>query len=93
MIKARKLTKRFGEVEALVNLNCNIPQGCIYGLVGANGAGKSTLARHLNGLLAPTAGRVCVGEDEDALVELDVAGEGEQVGLEGGHDGSFRMGG
>ena len=29
MIKARKLTKRFGEVEALLILNCNIPQGCI----------------------------------------------------------------
>lgn len=56
MIKARKLTKRFGEVEALTNLNCNIPQGCIYGLVGANGAGKSTFLRLCNGIYQPDDG-------------------------------------
>ena len=58
MIKARKLTKRFGEVEALVNLNCNIPQGCIYGLVGANGAGKSTFLRLASGVYRPDAGTI-----------------------------------
>ena len=58
MIKARKLTKRFGEVEALVNLSCNIPQGCIYGLVGANGAGKSTFLRLCSGIYRPDEGQV-----------------------------------
>ncbi len=64
MIKARKLTKRFGNVEALVNLNCNIPQGCIYGLVGANGAGKSTFLRLCNGIYQPDEGHVSINGGE-----------------------------
>ena len=64
MIKARKLTKRFGEVEALLDLNCNIPQGCIYGLVGANGAGKSTFLRLCNGIYMPDEGHVSINGGE-----------------------------
>lgn len=64
MIKARKLTKRFAEVEALVNLNCNIPQGCIYGLVGANGAGKSTFLRLCNGIYKPDEGNISINGGE-----------------------------
>ena len=64
MIKARKLTKRFGEVEALLDLNCNIPQGCIYGLVGANGAGKSTFLRLCNGIYRPDDGHVSINGGE-----------------------------
>ncbi len=64
MIKARKLTKRFGDVDALVNLNCNIPQGCIYGLVGANGAGKSTFLRLCNGVYRPDEGNISINGGE-----------------------------
>ena len=64
MIKARKLSKRFGEVEALTNLNCNIPQGCIYGLVGANGAGKSTFLRLCNGIYKPDDGNISINGGE-----------------------------
>ena len=64
MIKARKLTKRFGKVEALLNLNCNIPQGCIYGLVGANGAGKSTFLRLCNGIYQPDEGHISINGGE-----------------------------
>ena len=64
MIKARKLTKRFGEVEALVDMNCNIPQGCIYGLVGANGSGKSTFLRLCNGIYQPDEGHVSINGGE-----------------------------
>lgn len=64
MIKARNLTKRFGDVEALINLNCNIPQGCIYGLVGANGAGKSTFLRLCSGIYKPDEGHVSINGGE-----------------------------
>lgn len=64
MIKARKLTKRFGDVEALLNLNCNIPQGCIYGMVGANGAGKSTFLRLCNGIYQPDEGHISINGGE-----------------------------
>ena len=64
MIKARNLTKRFGEIAALANLNCNIPQGCIYGLVGANGAGKSTFLRLCNGVYKPDEGHISINGGE-----------------------------
>ena len=60
MITARNLTKRFSDVVALDHLNCNIPNGCIYGLVGANGAGKSTFLRLASGIYRPDEGAVCI---------------------------------
>lgn len=46
-------------VEALRSVDLTLDGGCV-ALVGPNGAGKTTLVKHLNGLLAPTAGRVVV---------------------------------
>lgn len=56
MIKAVNLTKRFESKVALNNLNCEIPKGCIYGLVGSNGAGKSTFLRLITGIYKPNEG-------------------------------------
>ena len=64
MITARNLTKRFSDVVALDHLNCNIPNGCIYGLVGANGAGKSTFLRLMSGIYRPDEGAVCIDGGE-----------------------------
>ena len=58
MIQVTDLTKRFGDFAALSHLNCAIPAGCVYGLVGANGAGKSTLLRLLAGIYRPDEGQV-----------------------------------
>ena len=58
MITASNLTKRFSDVTALDHLNCSIPDGCIYGLVGANGAGKSTFLRLISGIYRPEEGDV-----------------------------------
>ena len=49
-----------GEVAALRGVDLTIQRGEFVALVGANGSGKTTLARHLNGLLLPTAGSVRV---------------------------------
>jgi len=49
-----------GQVVALRGVDLTIKRGEFVALVGPNGSGKSTLARHLNGLLAPTAGQVWV---------------------------------
>ena len=43
MISVTGLTKVFDGYKALENVTCQIPEGCIYGMVGSNGAGKSTL--------------------------------------------------
>ncbi|MEG1524148.1 MAG: ABC transporter ATP-binding protein [Clostridia bacterium] len=60
MITARNLTKRFPDIVALDQLNCNIPDGCIYGLVGANGAGKSTFLRLASGIYRPDDGQISI---------------------------------
>lgn len=58
MIIAKDLTKRFSGVAALDHLNCRIPDGCVYGLVGANGAGKSTFLRLASGVYRPDEGEI-----------------------------------
>lgn len=46
------------KVEALKDINLNIPDGQFIGLIGHTGSGKSTLVQHLNGLLKPTSGSI-----------------------------------
>lgn len=58
MIKAINLSKRFGEVEAVSQINLSIPEGKIVGLLGPNGAGKTTTMRMLAGCLRPSAGDI-----------------------------------
>ena len=58
MIQVNGLTKRFGDFPAISGLDCTIPEGCVYGLVGANGAGKSTLLRLICGIYRPDKGNV-----------------------------------
>lgn len=70
MIIAKNLTKRFSDVAALDRLNCHIPDGCVYGLVGANGAGKSTFMRLASGVYRPDEGEITL---DDAPVYENVA--------------------
>jgi ABC-2 type transport system ATP-binding protein len=60
MIVTSGLTKRFGTVRALTDLNLRILPGEIYGLLGPNGAGKTTAIKIVLGLLEPTSGWVKV---------------------------------
>lgn len=52
LVEARNLSKRFGSVQALDNVNLEIPEGRIVGLIGPNGAGKTTALKALLGLTA-----------------------------------------
>lgn len=60
MICAKNVTMKFGDFTALDSLNCRIPRGCVYGLVGSNGAGKSTFLRLIAGVYRPAMGRVTI---------------------------------
>lgn len=60
MIQATNLTKIFPGTVALDRLNCTIPEGCVYGLVGSNGSGKSTLLRLIAGVYSSESGTVTV---------------------------------
>ncbi|HET6706217.1 ABC transporter ATP-binding protein [Amycolatopsis sp.] len=57
-VETTALTKRYGEIAAVENLNLTVPAGEVYGFLGPNGAGKTTTLRMLLGLIRPTAGRV-----------------------------------
>lgn len=60
MIQSSELTKRFEDFIALDRVSCEIPDGCIYGMVGSNGAGKSTFLRVLTGIYKADSGSITV---------------------------------
>jgi ABC-2 type transport system ATP-binding protein len=59
-IETEGLTRRFGELVAVDRVNLRVDAGQFFGFLGPNGAGKSTTIKMLTGLLAPTAGRICI---------------------------------
>ncbi|MEJ2171683.1 MAG: ABC transporter ATP-binding protein [Woeseiaceae bacterium] len=59
-IRARGLSKHFGELRAVDKLDLDVPRASIYGFLGPNGSGKSTTIRMLCGLLTPTEGNASV---------------------------------
>jgi len=60
LIETCKLTKQFGTVQALSDVNLQVMPGEIYGLLGPNGAGKTTAIKTILGLLEPTSGWIKV---------------------------------
>ncbi|TDY86749.1 UNVERIFIED_ORG: D-methionine transport system ATP-binding protein [Herbaspirillum seropedicae] len=68
MIEIQAVTQRFGNVEAVRNVDLSIRKGEIFGIIGRSGAGKSTLVRTLNLLNRPTSGRIVLdGQDLTSL--------------------------
>lgn len=66
------LTKRYGDLFAVRDLDLEVPRGSIFGLIGPNGAGKSTTFSILASLLSPTAGRVEVAGFDPAEQAVEV---------------------
>ena len=54
------VSKSFGRIQAVHNLNLEIEGGMVYGLLGPNGSGKSTTMKMIMGLIKPDSGRICV---------------------------------
>jgi ABC-2 type transport system ATP-binding protein len=61
LISSAGLTKDFGALRAVSDLELAIMPGELYGFLGPNGAGKTTTIKMLTGLLRPTAGRAAIG--------------------------------
>src|SRR5947207_14299863 len=59
-VSIRGLTKRYGKLTAVSNLNLEVAPGEILGFLGLNGAGKTTTIRILLDLLRPTSGKAFV---------------------------------
>ncbi|MBI9075779.1 MAG: ABC transporter ATP-binding protein [Desulfatibacillum sp.] len=60
MIELTGLTKKYGRIIAVNNLNLKVNEGEIFGFIGPNGAGKTTTIRMMGGLIAPTSGSVII---------------------------------
>jgi ABC-2 type transport system ATP-binding protein len=61
MIEIENLSKNFGEVRAVRDLNLKIKMGEMFCFLGPNGAGKTTTLKMICGLLRPSAGKITVG--------------------------------
>jgi len=57
-VRTEGLSKEFGQVRAVNNVDLRVGRGVFYGFLGPNGAGKSTTIKMLTGLLAPTSGKI-----------------------------------
>ena len=76
-ISAMKLSKSFGKTRVLDELNLDIPEASIFGLVGPNGAGKTTAIKILMNILRPTSGTCHVlGVDSRKLGPTNLASIG-----------------
>jgi ABC-2 type transport system ATP-binding protein len=58
MIRTTGLTKRYGRITAVEDVDLDVREGDVYGFLGANGSGKTTTVRMLLGLVLATAGTV-----------------------------------
>lgn len=58
LLEVTDLSKRFGGVEAVADLNLDVNAGELLGLIGPNGAGKSTVFNLINGVVVPDSGRI-----------------------------------
>ena len=76
-IITNNLTKKFGKVIAVDNLNLKIPYGSTFGLLGPNGSGKTTTVRMLNSIISPTSGNAKV-------VGYDIINQSQQVKINSG---------
>ncbi|MBQ9156331.1 MAG: ABC transporter ATP-binding protein [Eubacterium sp.] len=63
MIKVRKVSKTFDEIEAVKDTTLTIQDANVFGLLGTNGAGKSTLLRMMSGILQPDEGMITIDGD------------------------------
>ena len=73
ILECKGLSKRFGRIQALEDINLSIEPGRVVGLLGPNGSGKTTLIKLANGLLTPTSGEILIdgrapGKESKALV-------------------------
>lgn len=71
-IKTTNLSKHYGDVKALDNLNLEVPENVVFGFLGPNGAGKTTAVKLLTGFSRPTGGTAEVAGErvDDGTIKL-----------------------
>ncbi|MCG7400341.1 ABC transporter ATP-binding protein [Caballeronia zhejiangensis] len=63
-LRVEALAKHFGGLKVFDGISFTVPPGEVLGVIGPNGAGKTTLINVMCGMLAPTSGRVVLGEHD-----------------------------
>jgi multiple sugar transport system ATP-binding protein len=63
-VRYESVCKSFGGVDAVIDLDLHVPDGCFLALLGPSGCGKTTALRIMAGLEEPTSGRVFIGDDD-----------------------------
>jgi len=77
MLQAKGILMQFGGLKALNEVNLEIQQGTVHGLIGPNGSGKSTMMNVLTGIYKPTSGSVTfMGQEISGLPPSDIAQQG-----------------
>jgi ABC-type sugar transport system ATPase subunit len=73
VLRVEHVSKKYGAVTALVDVDMRLQRGEVLGLIGDNGAGKSTLLKILCGFQPPTSGRIILEGQEVTLKSVDHA--------------------
>ncbi|HVW28629.1 MAG TPA: ATP-binding cassette domain-containing protein [Polyangiaceae bacterium] len=81
MIHLDAVTKTF-ERSVLRGVTLHVPEGCVYGLIGAGGAGKSVVVKAIAGLVVPDGGEIVVGGKEVlSMTEAELAEHRKNIGM------------
>jgi ABC-type sugar transport system ATPase subunit len=73
ILRVEHISKRYGAVTALIDINMRLARAEVLGLIGDNGAGKSTLLKILCGFQPPTSGHIFLDGQEITLKSVDQA--------------------
>ena len=73
VLRVEHISKKYGAVTALIDVNMHLQRGEVLGLIGDNGAGKSTLLKILCGFQPPTSGRIILEGEEVTIKSVDQA--------------------
>ncbi len=82
VLKIQNLSKNFGKIQAVKNINFTVPENSVFGLIGRNGAGKTTTIRMLMNIYLPDEGEILFqGEKIDSTFKDKVGYLPEERGL------------
>jgi len=72
ILKLSELTKQFGGITAVNDVNIDVLEGDIFGIIGPNGAGKTTIFNLITGIYAPTKGKIYFNNEDITNIETHI---------------------
>ena len=76
-LETKNITKTFGKLKALDDVNFNLYRGKIHGLLGENGAGKSSLMNLITGVIKPNYGDIIINNEDSTQYPIYVRTKSE----------------